>query len=253
MNDNSRISDKVAEERQVLAAAMPELGRIYGKFKVDESQIDRPDAALDLETGKRVGIEITTIDAPDGLQYMRDPKISEGADLLQTDRLSHGFSPLGRPTKLLSIDLARDYLASGALRKHRKYADYHASGAFDELVLVTFSDYIRMSTPGFSSYYAPMANWVLCRERFPFDRVIFVCKDAQKAVTIYDKRAPAQAAPPESLYPNRSSEVATITGKVGMTVNLYAAMSKAPLAPNLPPEARPGASRARRAKKKKER
>lgn len=253
MNNASHVSEKVAGERRVLAAAMPELRRIYGEFEVDESQIDRPDAALDLETGQRVGIEITTIDGPDGLQYMRDSKISEGAERSQRDRLSQGLSPLEQPTKLLRIDLTRDYLASGALRKHRKYAGYQATGAFDELVLVTFSDHIRMSTPGFSSYYAPMANWVLSREQFPFDRVIFVCNAAQEAVTIYDKRAPAQAAPPESLYPDRSSEVATITVKAGMTVNLYAAMSKAPLAPSLPPEARPGARRARRGKKKKKR
>lgn len=225
---------KIQDERKTLEVALSLLHSLYGKFDVDVSQTDRPDAAISLTDGRRIGIEITSLDRQEHQQYMRDQRISQAATREQLRRITAGVPTIEAPTKKLHVQLTREYLAAGALAKALKYREYMAAGGYDEVVLLTTSCYLTASHRGFDNYYVPKASFLFGSVKFPFDRVAFVCHSQQSASLVYEKTAPFQPPPAEELFPDESIESSTVTAAVGTAINLTRVLRESPLAPNRP-------------------
>jgi len=226
--------DKVQDERNTLEVALPLLRSLYGKFNVDCSQTDRPDAAIVLADGRRIGIEITSLDLQEHQQYMKDQGIGRAATIEQSRRITAGLPIIEAPTKKLQIQIAREYLATGALAKAGKYNEYMVAGGYDEIVLLTTSCYLTASHKGFDTYYVPKASFVFGTKNFPFDKVAFVCHHQKSAKLVYEKAAPVQAPPREELFPDESVESSTVTVPAGKSIALARILREPPLAPNRP-------------------
>lgn len=94
------IVDKRETEIHVLELSRSLLHKLYGGYNVDKSQIDRPDAAINVKKphkkfGKarvpfRVGIEITTCDKGDDLAYLNDKKFGKDKVTQQVDDFIEG-------------------------------------------------------------------------------------------------------------------------------------------------------------------
>jgi hypothetical protein len=232
------MTTKLEEERYTLALAVPLLRKLYGPFEIDEDQQDRPDAALILEDGRRVGVEITTLDHHTHRQYDRDPRIDRAAREQQLKRTLAGLPPLNAPLKAQTIKLGRDYLAAGAMSKATKYSQYMGAGGFDEVILLTSSAYIRANHRRFQKYYVAQAGWLFHSAAFPFNKVVFVCHDTNDAILVHDSRSPITEGPADYLYPALTVRTYRIHGSVKHVLPLNQIMATQPLAPSNPPPPR---------------
>lgn len=192
-------------ERTVLELAKPLLQEIYGDFEVDQEQRDKPDAAIILRSSgnncpatktKKIGIEITTVDKPQDMQYLNDEKFSQNLVVEQLQVLAAGGEAANRPNKKLSIEFPNTYISSGVTKKASKHQAYSATGQFNELIVLAFSSQFDLNDADLREYHAAWCSYHLSCSSFPFDRVIFVstCK-AGDAVVVYDKEKPRTHAP----------------------------------------------------------
>lgn len=223
--------DKLSEERNILELAKPLLGEIYGNFQVDTEQTDRPDAAIILGTTKgRVGIEITSVDGKDVQQYFNDEKFGKDIELRLVNDLVSSGNYSNRPLKKASIPFPNSYIADGVFKKIAKHSEYLASGEYEEIILISFSEVLEIRSRHFDSYHKPW-TWNLLKEKsFPFSKVMFVCKQHGDAALVYDKNVPAPATPEHD--PDKELGITKILGPilpVGKTVNLYGIFNNEPL------------------------
>ncbi|MFW9738946.1 hypothetical protein V3H21_22115 [Vibrio parahaemolyticus] len=221
---------KLEKERDILSVSKGVLEKLYGKFDIDEKQIDRPDAAIVLENGNKIGIEITTVDKPETLQYFNDiyaeqPHVEKQInDLLENGSYSH------RPTKSKSIRLENHYAFANLMKKKSKYKEYVSSANYDELIIIAFSSYMKPQNGHYKSYHIPWTNHLLSKANFPFDKVILVCTETKSADLIYDKRHKKKVAPKKDI--DKEVGVTKTHGPIlpiGQTVNIKAIMDNPPL------------------------
>lgn len=223
--------DKVSDERNILELAKPILGEIYGNFQVDAEQIDRPDAAIILGTTKgRIGIEITSVDGKDVQQYFNDEKFGKDIELNLINDLVSSGKYSDRPLKKYSIPFPSSYIADGVLKKIDKHSEYFVSGEYEEVILISFSEYLEIRSEHFESYHKPW-TWHLLKEKsFPFSKVIFVCKNNGEAALVYDKSVPAPEPPERDT--DKELGITSTSGPIlpiGKTVNIYEILDNEPL------------------------
>ncbi|MFB2686408.1 hypothetical protein ACE02B_14495 [Shewanella mangrovisoli] len=194
---------KIEKERYILSLSTGVLEELYGKFSIDENQDDRPDAAIVLENGNKIGIEITTVDNFETLQYFNDKYAEYPHIEKQLNDLSENGSYSRRPTKSKSIKLENYYAFKNLMKKKSKYNEYLSSTNFDELIIVAFSSYLKPQNSHYESYHIPWTNYLLSRVKFPFDKVILVCAETKSVDLVYDKRHKKKVAPKKDIEKER--------------------------------------------------
>lgn len=191
---------KIEQEQETLHLAVPMLKALYGDFEIDRNQVDRPDAAIVLADGRRIGIEITSLDPSSDKQYMNDESYGADAKAAQIRRMEQREPLLPQPLKKAVVTITPDYLARAALAKADKHAQYLGEGSYSDIVLLTKSDYLTLPCPELTTFYAPMASHLLGQANFPFAKVIFVCD--RDAILVYDRSSAPTPKPDDSLDPH---------------------------------------------------
>ncbi|WP_445676596.1 hypothetical protein [Pseudomonas aeruginosa] len=227
-------------ENRVLELSMPLLLKLYGRFEVDESQSDRPDAAIDVikphkRFGKKcepfkVGVEITTVDKKDSLAYLNDEKFGKEKLTKQiSDSIDLGIDS-EQPNKKIDIEIPKSYIYDGVAKKREKHASYVSLGKFKEIILICFSDVISSNNVIFKNGLMGWSNRLLSQNEFPFDKVIFVDFLGGTPIRIYDKNKPLPEDPRPYIYGD--SSITVTQGpfmRVGETYNLNKINSAPPL------------------------
>lgn len=233
-------------EERVLKLAEPLFEKLYGKFSVDTTQTDRPDAAITVYKphkrfgGKaeafRVGIEITTVDKGQDLAYLNDAKYDRDKVIAQTMDVLENSLESGKPIKKAEIEITDSYIYDGAIRKREKYQGYFESGTYREIILLCFSDLVATDTVFFKEHLLCCTDHLLSKAQFPFDAVVFASLQCGNPVRVYRKSDPLLVPPAPSNY--SGSTVTVVHGptmRFGQTYNLHEIMSNAPLiAPRQP-------------------
>ncbi len=239
-------SKKIVSERAVLDRATPLLSQLYGNYTVDESQKDRPDAAIYLSKppqrfgtpskSVRIGVEITTVDSQIFLAYWNDKK--HGRDLVNAqieDALERGIDGTA-PIKKMEVPTTKSMIFDGVKGKGGLYSEYMKQGNFHEMVLLCFSEVIRTDQWYFKDGVLHWTDYLLSEARFPFNKVIFVHRYDGNAVQIYDKRSPRRKPPRPYAYSNVF--VTNSQGPMFLTDRAYKLddiFSQDPLIPPRPP------------------
>lgn len=231
--------NKICEERKILELAQPLLEQLYGEFEVDPNQLDRPDAAIVLKRDAtenefekkaiRIGIEITSIDKQEDQQYINEEKFASKVTKDQLDNLLRDNTYSKQPNKKLSIPFPNNYLSEGVIKKQDKYSAYLQAGRYDEMIILAFSSYLLMNYKYFMDYHRPSANYFLHEQRFPFDKVIFVCQATKKSVLVYDKSHPKPKQP--QLDPHKEAGITVTHGPIlpfNQKIPLFEILEKEP-------------------------
>lgn len=228
---------KIEDERNILKIAYPILAKIYGQFKEDASQIDKPDAAITLNSSNpnssiQIGIEITSVDRHEDQQYLRDEKFIQKETSKQIAELIQDGTYSKQPLKKTSIIFDNQYIYSGVIKKRQKYENYASSKKYHEIIILAFSDHMTKNNKHFNSYHRPWANFLLSKCNFPFDKVIFVCKETKTAILIFDKNNPKLDAPERNLDNELGiTEIKSGIIPVGKTINLNEIINNNPVVP----------------------
>ncbi len=180
--------NKIDEERYILKLAIPLLKDIYGDFYVDKEQVDNPDAAIILKkyVKQKIGIEITSIDKKDVKQYFNDKKIIKEVEQEQLKNLQNKEYSRS-PTRKCSIPFPKEYIYDGVIKKTEKYTNYTNSDNYDEIIILVSSSYLNLNYKYFEDYHKPWTQFLLSKNKFPFDKVIFVCNETKNSTIIYNK------------------------------------------------------------------
>lgn len=222
--------NKIDNERYILELSYTTLRQLYGDFVVDKHQTDSPDAAIIIDGNKTIGIEITSVDKPQQLQYLNDKNIQKDKIVEEIDNLNKFDENKAIPNKKIKFKLPLDYITSGALKKSTKFSKYSESHNYKEIILLTHSDFLQANKDFFYDCHKPYAEYVFSKSKFPFDKVIFVCTSTQKSILIYDKKRPQHNEP--NIDKGREFSATAIEGPmipIGKTVNLKKIFSKEPL------------------------
>lgn len=228
--------EKIAAERSILELSLPVLKEIYGNFEIDANQQDKPDAAIILGSevaGKkiRVGIEITSIDKQEDLQYFNDEKIMRPVLQNQINTLLESGAYSQQPNKRSTVLINDTYMLDGLVKKEGKFESYAQSDEYKEIIILAFSDCFGISNP----YFAALAEWTdyfLSQRKFIFDRVIFVSSSPEGALEIYDKSKP-RINKPINLIP-KDAHINAIQGPIlpiGQQVKISDFFDREPLVP----------------------
>jgi len=232
--------NKREQEEHVLKLAEPLLEKLYGKFSVDPAQTDKPDAAIVVYKPRkcfgvkakpfRVGIEITTVDKREDLEYLNDEKYGRDKVIAQTmDTLINGVDS-GKPIKKAEVEITDSYIYDGAIRKTEKYQGYLESGTYRQIILLCFSDVVPTDTDFFNEHLQDCTNHLLSKVQFPFDAVVFASLRSGNPVRVYRKSDPLLAPAPPSNYSRYTETVAHgPTMLIRQTYNLREIMSNDPL------------------------
>lgn len=230
------------QERYVLGLAKPLIYNLYGEFDIIEDQVDKPDAAIYVKKPKKtfgrkripfnVGIEITTVDKENLLAYLNDKKFGRDKIIAQiTDLTERGLSAK-QPNKKITQEISPSYIYDGAIKKLHNYSDYAHSGSFREIILLCFSDVVCLRGKTSADNLSEHTNFLLSKEQFPYDKVLFVGLRDGEAVRVYDKRKPLLKAPPSFKY--KEKHITISHGpilSVGKTHNLIEILQNDPLIP----------------------
>lgn len=195
---------KLEKERDVLATAMPLLAQLYGEIRIDDAQKDKPDAAFfylpepgesEHQGARKVGVEITSADRRDDLQYFNDEKMAREATARRLEEILAGNpkAPVG-PLKSKSIPIANDYIYEGIKDKAKRHQTYMDAGDFEQIVLLFTSEFLSLDSPDFA-YLARWTDHLLGKGLFPFSKAIFVCRRTNRAQLVFDKGRPARGKP----------------------------------------------------------
>lgn len=228
---------KFEDERNILKMAAPFLEELYGQFKEDVNQTDKPDAAItltnaDSNLSMQIGIEITSIDRHADQQYLNDEKFTQKIIIKQLDDLIQNGSYSKQPLKKISIDFDRKYIFDGVVKKSGKYENYAANNKYHEIIVLAFSDHMTMDNEYFDEYHRPWARYLLSQCNFPFDKVIFVCKKKRAAALIFDKKNPRSDAPEVDTEKEQGiTKIQSGVRPVGKVFNIYESFDHAPLVP----------------------
>lgn len=227
---NSMQNEKIEKERRILNFALPALESLYGSFTIDDQQQDAPDAAIILEESLcKVGIEITSVDPQKVQSYFNDRKITGQVEKEQIENLLKNGSFSKEPTKKMTIEFKYNYIFDGVIEKSKKYDSYKKNRKFHELVVLASSSYLEISSAHFSDYHKPWAEHLLGQNKYPFDKVIFVCETSGRAELIYDKSKPVKPEP--KMDANMESGITKIHGPIlpfGKGVNFNEIFDNAP-------------------------
>lgn len=121
---------KIEDERNILKIAYPILNTIYGQFEEDESQIDKPDAAITLKDSNpdsniQIGIEITSVDRREDQQYLNDEKFTQKETSKQLADLIKDGTYSNQPLKKTSIGFDNQYIHDGVIKKSKSMGITH--------------------------------------------------------------------------------------------------------------------------------
>jgi len=211
--------DKFTKERKILNLAEPILKEIYNEFSIIENQTDNPDAAIKLPNKDIIGIEITSVDPQKVQAYFKDTKFEKDIEKEELGLVLKGKHS-NKPRKKLSIPITNSYIFDGIKPKQKKYSQYMESGEYKDIILISFGDYLEVND-NFLSYYKPWTWYLLNKESFPFDKVIYICKRSKKPILIFDKKASPQKPPKQNS--DIESGITVINGPIlpfGKTINL---------------------------------
>lgn len=202
-------------ELAALDSATDLLKRIYGIFEINPSQVDKPDAEIKITKPKKikygttpfsVGVEITTVDPQDYLEYFNETKHSKAIIEEKTMQAIESQQNIGQSSKYMSTKVPADFISSQATRKSGKYSGYMNAGGYREVALICFSEMLSTKDRIFNGGLKQWTDYYLSSEGFPFDVVIFVDLRSRDAVRIYDKKRPLLVPPPAYAYPDATIE-----------------------------------------------
>jgi len=234
--------EKIDLERAVLKRAHSLLLKLYGAYSVDENQKDRPDAAIDVARPHKrfgrdrkpikVGIEITTVDPKDYLAYFNDKKF--GQDLVDAQfeaSLKSGTDP-EKINKYMKVSIPDTFIYDGIKGKTAAYEAYKSRGSYGEIILLCYTDILDSDIAFLKEGLLEWSNYHASQNNFPFDKVIFLAKDSDSAIKIYDRRTPLRLQPP----PYDFSDPWTMPSDMPMflmnrTYNFNELYSRSPLIP----------------------
>lgn len=184
--------NKIYIERYILELVKPKLKKLYGNFDILPEQKDNPDAAIELKSYKKhkIGIEITTVDKQKNLQYLNDEKIIQQIQLEQLKDLEKSQNYNKKPMKKVSIDFPKEYIFENVFKKETRYLQYKKNDNYQEIVLVAFSSYLIVDKECFKYVHKPWTEYLLSKNNFSFDKVIFVDIQTKKTVLLYDRHLP---------------------------------------------------------------
>ncbi|NAT57801.1 hypothetical protein CU666_05170 [Pseudomonas syringae pv. actinidifoliorum] len=198
--------EKIKLEQAVLERAHSLLLSLYGAYSVDEAQKDRPDAAIDVARPHKrfgrhrkpikVGIEITTVDPKDYLAYFNNKKF--GQDLVGAQfeaSLERGIDP-EQINKYMKVQVPDSFIYDGIKGKASTHEAYKSSGSYAEIVLLCYTDILEPDIAFLNRGLLEWSNYHASQNNFPFDKVIFLAKDSNSAIKIYDRRTPLRLQPP---------------------------------------------------------
>jgi len=229
------MSPKQEIEQAAIDLASPTLSRLYGEFERDPDQLDRPDGAFVVRaTSERIGVEVTTCDAEEDLEYLNGAQRKTAKDAMR--RINGGLSgqPLDHsPQKRLTVDLDPEAIVNRLQNlKEAKFAEYVETGCDDVVLLVT-SEHLDRTNPEFHEI-ATQVEYLLGTYSFPYAWVIFACQRTQQCEQLYDRSNPLSTAPIQRSR-ETSVTISHITGTIGAKMNLNDAFE---LPPSMPPKAR---------------
>lgn len=182
--------NKLSKERAILELSKSLLVELYGSFKVDDKQLDSPDAAIFLDSSNdKIGIEITSVDSQKAQQYFGDEKISKDVVQKQLDKLILNNEYDSKATKKMTVSIEPKGMAEQILKKSKKYDSYKSNDDYKELIILAFSEYIVFDK-SFKEYLKPIMCNELSINLFQFDKVIFVSLRDGKARLLFDKKEP---------------------------------------------------------------
>lgn len=102
--------------------------------------------------------------------------------------------------KRATIELPKTYIIDGVKGKTEKYNEYHKRGNFDKLVLVASTELLS-GEPDLIRYHTQWANYLLSKEKYPFDYVILAIEKTKECIQIYDKQRPSTIEPNDDMAP----------------------------------------------------
>lgn len=210
--------EKEQLENRIFELAAPLLNKLYNAYTKIPDQVDSPDAAILLSDPPRrfgvktssvkIGIEITSVDPPWYLGYANDKKFGAGLVSEQITRTFEQGIVGNNPKKKVEVPIPQNFIFDGVKGKSLKYESYGSQSKFDEIILLCFSEVISAGNEIFTGGLSAWTNYLLSRDGFPFDRVIFVssrgCDSAP--VQLYNKKMKKNKPPPPYKY-----QSATIT------------------------------------------
>ncbi|MGV3681647.1 MAG: hypothetical protein ACO1PM_18290 [Acidovorax sp.] len=207
-------------EKTAFDIARPLLEALFGVFVVDESQVDKPDAAinvikpnkkhgrLNLRKAFKVGIEITTVDPRTYLRYNNERKRDQEKVEEKILESIETQKDIGQSVRYYKIPVTFDYISRAAEAKSEKYAVYTLAGNYGQMVLICFSNLVRVKDDFFEKGLQQWTAYNLSLVKFPFDVVIFVDVREGVAKRVYEKRKPILDAPPSYDFVDASVEKA---------------------------------------------
>lgn len=181
--------NKLSKERAILELSKSLLVELYGSFKVDDEQLDSPDAAIFLDSSNdKIGIEITSVDSQKAQQYFGDEKISKDVVQKQLEKLILNNEYDSKATKKMTVSIEPKGMAEQILKKAKKYDSYKSNDDYKELIILAFSEYIEVEKDYFNLDMKPKVSNLLIENSFQFDKVIFVSLRDRKAKLLFDKK-----------------------------------------------------------------
>jgi hypothetical protein len=198
--------NKILKERKILDLAIPCLKELFGEYQVDENQKDRPDAALVTVSNAvgnsvyRVGVEITTVDPQNALEYINEEKSINSYNNSRVNTFLQGKKLPEQVAKRANFELGKMYIADGVRAKAVKYNAYHKEGDFKYMVLLASSTLLPDNSE-IIRYHVQWANYILSEENCPFDHVILVLEKTKKCIKIYSKKQPSKIKPVDDMEP----------------------------------------------------
>ena len=197
MEIGGHVSNKKLEiERSLLGNISETLIALYGKYEIDESQEDKPDAAIMvLRDNSRIGIEITSVDRQEDLAYFNEDKMAKPIIEEQIERYQKDGAYSNTTLKKKVINLGKDYISKGVEPKRKKFSSYKENGDFDEIIILAFSDFLDVNTPEFIHFHKVWTNYLLTQSSFPFNKVIFHSVRSGKSELVYDVNKQATSKP----------------------------------------------------------
>ncbi len=203
--------EKIEFERYLLNIAVPVLKEIYGDFKIDESQKDKPDAAIILKNNKRVGIEIVTAETEDVKKKLNG--IKSAKKLAEKKSFEEGQDAV--LVNKVNVIHNEEYISTAAKNKIEKYQTYKATNNFDDIILIVASNFLNTRYEDFKKCHIPITQSKLYEAKFPYDKLIYVYfqndPKFDEAILIYDKN---------EKYNLNPSSINNQEGKVMLTQSL---------------------------------
>ncbi|MBO6579141.1 MAG: hypothetical protein JJ871_17630 [Thalassospira sp.] len=216
------------QEREILKQSTEILENLYGRFEVDDRQEDSPDAAILVKTDggfdSKIGIEITCIDKPKDLRYQNDNKFARSTLCKLDAKKAHLVKKQG-------IELDKNYLYDGAVRKLKKYNSYKNSNKFSEIILIIFSDIMSFEEFNSEHYALQWARYRFHSENFPYDKVILTNKDTGKSELVYNIKDDTPPKPEIDSKETNNKIITSMHLPIGETHNVRNLAKKKPILP----------------------